>query len=380
MGGCFIKEPIDALAAMGASSSVIAVSPIYYPTPHASPAAPAKWVRYPQIPGTIGLSSAGDFLYASLVRPVTALHRKQPIGVIHAHAALPCGQAAALLARRLKIPYIVTVHGLDVFNNCSRTGVPAEWRRRASAGVYQGASAVVCVSRKVQQILYEQMTGVRSVVIYNGTDTGLFSPPLPSLRSISSRTDIGASRELLVVGNLIPGKGQELVIRSMHRLASNFPQLQCQIIGEGPDHALLKALANSLGIRQRVHFQGRQNRAAVADAMRRCDLFVLPSRSEGLGCVYLEAMSCAKAVIACRGQGIDEIIAHRENGWLISPDNLDELSQALSTLLASPEHSARLGDAARQTILNGLTLAHQAHNLATLYGQVAVLGAADRAL
>lgn len=381
VGGCFIKEPLDALMTMGVLSSVIAASPIYHSSQHPSAAAPSTRVRYPQIPGTIGLSGAGRFLYARLLRPVTELHRRRPIGVIHAHAALPCGHAAALLARRMKIPYVVTVHGLDVFNSCFRPGVPAEWRRRASARIYRGASSVICVSRRVQKILRDEMPDVRTVVVYNGTDTELFSPLSSSVRPISiSSLATDPRQELLVVGNLIPSKGQELVLRAIHRLGDIFPQLQCRIIGEGPDRARLEALAGILGIRERVQFSGRQTRAAVADAMRRCSVFVLPSRSEGLGCVYLEAMACAKPVVACREQGIEEIIEHQKNGWLISPDSLDELAPALSSLLRSPESSSRLGHSARQTILDGLTLAHQAHNLATLYRQVAVLGAADRAL
>ncbi|MGA8299519.1 MAG: glycosyltransferase, partial [Terriglobales bacterium] len=64
----------------------------------------------------------------------------------------------------------------------------------------------------------------------------------------------------------------------------------------------------------------------------------------------------------------------------ISPDSLDELSHGLEALLRSPDRALQIGASARQTILNGLTLAHQAHNLATLYRQAAVLHAQDRAL
>ena len=136
---------------------------------------------------------------------------------------------------------------------------------------------------------------------------------------------------------------------------------------KGPDRQRLEALANDLGIRPRIHFMGRQSRAAVADAMRRCSMFVLPSRNEGLGCVYLEAMACARPVIACHGQGIEEIVEHQKNGWLISPDNLDELEQAISTFLRSPELSLQIGQSARQTVLKGLTLSHQAQQLAAIY-------------
>jgi teichuronic acid biosynthesis glycosyltransferase TuaC len=286
VGGCFVKEPLDALAEHGITSSVIAVSPIYNRRQRSSPAAPAEWVRYPQIPGPTGLSSAGRFLHARLLRKVQQLHSKRPIDMIHAHAALPCGHAASLLARQLKIPYIVTVHGLDVFNSCFLTGAPAEWRRRASIAVYQSASAVVCVSRKVRKILEDGMPArapdnVRSAVVYNGTDAELFSPNPDCSRPIPAATT-STPPEILVVGNLIPGKGQELVLRAIHRIADEFPLAQCRIIGEGPDRARLEALAGELAIRGRIHFLGRQNRLAVADALRRCTVFALPSRNEGI--------------------------------------------------------------------------------------------------
>jgi teichuronic acid biosynthesis glycosyltransferase TuaC len=164
-------------------------------------------------------------------------------------------------------------------------------------------------------------------------------------------------------------KGQELVLRAIVRLGTLFPHLRCQIIGEGRDRARLEALASELGLGQRVRFLGRQSRAAVADAMRACSVFVLPSRNEGLGCVYLEAMACGKPVIACRGQGIEEIIEHGRNGWLIPVDGLDELVQGLSTLLQSADVSSRMGRAARETVLNGLTLSDQAQRLANIYRQ-----------
>jgi glycosyltransferase involved in cell wall biosynthesis len=375
VGGCFVEEPIDAMTKAGVASTVIAVSPIYSARRHPASSSPAKWIRYPQLPGIMGLSSAGYLLYAGLLGEISRLHRERPIGVIHAHAALPCGQAASLLARRLGVPYVVTVHGLDAFNTCLEAGVQAEWRRRASLAVYRRASNVICVSRKVQQILESGMAaGVRSTVVHNGTDTELFSPQLSFRPIVEPIAD--PQQEILIVGNLISSKGQDLVLRAIHSLVDSFPQVQCRIIGEGPDRPRLEALANKFGIRRRTHFLGRQSRTAVADAMRRCSIFVLPSRNEGLGCVYLEAMSCAKPVIACRGQGIEEIIKDRKNGWLTSPDNLDELRQAISTLLQSPGQAGRIGLAARQTILNGLTLSQQAQSLATVYG----LCASSRAL
>ncbi|MFZ0322234.1 MAG: glycosyltransferase family 4 protein, partial [Candidatus Sulfotelmatobacter sp.] len=98
-----------------------------------------------------------------------------------------------------------------------------------------------------------------------------------------------------------------------------------------------------------------------------CTVFVLPSRYEGLGCVYLEAMASGKPAIGCHGQGIDEIIQHGRNGWLIPVDGLEELVQGLQALLANTDLRVQIGKAGRQTILDNLTLSHQAKNLMRIY-------------
>jgi glycosyltransferase involved in cell wall biosynthesis len=101
--------------------------------------------------------------------------------------------------------------------------------------------------------------------------------------------------------------------------------------------------------------------------LRKCALFALPSRYEGLGCVYLEAMSAGKVAIGCHGQGIAEVIRHGSNGWLIEPGNVAQLTESLATLLGNAMLREYVGAQARQTILNGFTLAHQAQGLLRVY-------------
>lgn len=365
VSGCFVAEPIQEFKQFDVESSVIAVSPIHHPRKHPIPSAAADWVRYPQIPGTSGLSSAGYLLSARLLRRIRRLHDLKPIEVIHAHAALPCGHAAALLSRRLNIPFVVTVHGLDVFNTCSLGGIPAAWRRQASVDVYRAARTVICVSGRVREILGTGTPdGIRSTVVHNGVNPSLFSPNPSETGQLAP--------EILVVGDLLPSKGHELVLRAFRNLMPSFPQLRCRIVGEGPARARLEVLVRDSGMVGQVEFVGRLSRSEVAEAMRRCTVFVLPSRSEALGCVYLEAMSCGKPAIACRGQGMDEVIEHGKNGWLIPADGLEEFVKGLSALLESHELCTRIGTAARQTILEKLTLLHQAERLAGVYRQALI--------
>lgn len=359
VNGCFVAEPIEQFRQFGVDSSVIAVSPLHHPGKHSTASPAAEWVRYPQLPGNFGLSSAGKFLYARLRERVRKLHSVKRIDVIHAHGAMPCGHAAALLSRNLRVPFVVTVHGLDVFT-CARGGISAAWRRKVSAEVYAASRTVICISSKVQEIL---MAGAppetRSAVVYNGVNPDLFSPDSERVAQLNP--------EILVIGTLIPSKGHELVLRALGKLTRSFPAVQCRVIGEGPDGDRLEALVHELGIEQRVQFVQRQSRSEIAQAMRRCSVFALASRNEALGCVYLEAMACGKPVIGCRGQGIDGVIEHGINGWLIPGDGLEELVQELSALFRSPELCERVGTAARQTILKKFTLLHQAEQLIAVY-------------
>ncbi|MFZ3276518.1 MAG: glycosyltransferase, partial [Acidobacteriaceae bacterium] len=359
--GCFIAESVGELRRQGIESTVIAVQPMHHSHPGYDPKAPpATWKRYFCLPGNPGLSSAGQFLYAALKFHVRQLHARHLISLLHAHAALPCGQAAMLLARDLGIPFVVTVHGLDAF---STQQVPGWFGQRCSAvsqDVYRAAARVICISEQVARRVREGLgaSPVRISVAYNGVDSSLFTPASgPAV----------ANEVILSVGNLIPIKAHDLLLRSVAAIAPDQPEVQCSIIGDGSERARLQQLARELCIEDRVHFLGRRPRSEVAAAMRDCTLFALPSWYEGLGCVYLEAMSAGRPAIACRGQGIEEVICHGENGWLVQPKNIDDLTTALQTLLSDRPLREKLGCNGRQTVLQGYTLAHQATQLLAIY-------------
>jgi glycosyltransferase involved in cell wall biosynthesis len=225
--------------------------------------------------------------------------------------------------------------------------------------VYREARSVVCISEKVRDQFPENLR-VKTRVIYNGVDSELFG----AVPESSSRPTI------LSVGNLIPIKGHALLFRAFAKMRRTVPNVELEIIGEGPERGNLIQLAEKLGISSQVRFLGRVGRQAVARAMQSCAVFVLPSSYEGLGCVYLEAMSCGKPAIGCFGQGIEEVIDHDENGLLVPPGNEVALSNALLAVLQDANLRHRLGTAARDRILQRHTLERQAQQLAELYREV----------
>jgi glycosyltransferase involved in cell wall biosynthesis len=256
-----------------------------------------------------------------------------------------------LLSRELHIPFVVTVHGLDVFFMAQVKGYAGQCCRRVALSVYRAAVRVICISRRVaDELVNGGVADAQVKVIHNGVDPERFSPG----QGTCERPNI------LSVGTLIPSKGHELLLRAFAVLHERYPNLWCDIIGDGPERSRLAGLARDLSVAGKVRFLGRQSRKQVAEAMRRCTVFALPSRYEGLGCVYLEAMSAEKPAIACRGQGIEDVIQHGQTGWLVDPDDFNAMTKALFTLLEAGELRRRIGLAARNSILRGYTVRHQA--------------------
>jgi glycosyltransferase involved in cell wall biosynthesis len=355
--GCFISEPLEELKRQGVISHVIAVQPFYRGRAHpVRSEACSSWNAYFSVPGNLGLPLSGKFLATRLIRQVRNLHCYKPFDLIHAHSALPCGAAALSLSKKLGIPFVVTVHGLDAYSTQQAGPRIGKWCAAISKHVYESAGAVICISEKVRQQV-THATNVRAVVVYNGVDASLFYPG----------DEAESSLVVLSVGNLIAIKGHETLLRGFARVANSISRSSLAIIGDGPKRGQLADLANELGINDRVNFLGRRNRESVAAAMRKCAIFALPSVYEGLGCVYLEAMASGKPAIGCHGQGIDELIEHGRNGLLVSPGHETGLSDALAMLLGNEQLRDRIGNAAREAVLLRHTLAHQAARLAEIY-------------
>ena len=355
--GGFVADPLRWMNRDEVENQVVAVQPFYRERMHpASLDIPCTWQTYFSVPGNFGLPTAGAFLAAGVRKAVATMHRLQAFDLIHAHGALPCGHAAMLMGRKLGIPFVVSVHGLDVFAETQAGRATPGWCRQVSEQVYRSAGAVICISEKVRERLGRDLSG-KTAVIYNGVDGEMFRPG----------QELKAPLAVLSVGNLIPSKGHALLLRSFAQVSKLIPECCLEIFGDGAERANLLRLAQELGISGRVSFQGRQSREKIAEAMRRCAVFALPSSYEGLGCVYLEAMASGKAAIGCRGQGIEEIIEHGKSGFLITPGSEGELSEWLRVLLQNEDYRIRVGATARNTILQRYTLSRQARELMQIY-------------
>ena len=152
---------------------------------------------------------------------------------------------------------------------------------------------------------------------------------------------------LLLVARMHPGereKGHYELLEVMPRLLEHFPDVQMVFAGPGEDAENLRRVARDKGVAGAVFLPGRLPAETLQSLYRRCYAFVMPSRQEGFGLVYLEAMSYAKACVGCYEQGAEDIILHGETGLLVrDPSDGRELFDALRRLLSDPARAREMG-------------------------------------
>lgn len=233
--------------------------------------------------------------------------------LIDAHYYYPDGVAAAILARRLKKPLVVTARGTDL-------SLIPEFRlpRQKILHTARMASASIGVCRALMERL--QTLGAephKLHVMRNGVDLERFRPESPD----ASRARIGLAHSdaiLLSVGHLIERKGHHIAIAAMSSLPAH---VRLVIVGTGPDRRKLEQQAAECGVADRVKFVGQVPQDELRWWYSAADALVLCSSREGWANVLLESMACGTPVLASNIWGTPEIVSCAEAGVL-----LDELS------------------------------------------------------
>jgi rhamnosyl/mannosyltransferase len=152
-------------------------------------------------------------------------------------------------------------------------------------------------------------------------------------------------RLIVAVGRLVYYKGFEHLVRAMIQV-----QAKLLIVGTGPLHDSLTALASQLGVADRVHFLGKTEHAKLVACYHAADVFVLPSivRSEAFGIAQVEAMAAGLPVVNTNLQsGVPFVSPHGQTGLTVPPADPDALAASINTLLNDPELRASLGNAGR---------------------------------
>jgi glycosyltransferase involved in cell wall biosynthesis len=303
-----------------------------------------RQVPYLSPPRAISYAQWGWFAARALR---TALARAGPFDLVHAHNAVPAGDA--VLRAALGLPLVVSVHGGDVLWTVERVPRGAAVVRR----VLGAAQLVLANSAGIERIARER--GARETrVVHLGSD-------LPAALARDARPLIAS------LGHLVARKRHADVLRALVEV----PQARYLIVGEGPERARLSALAAELGIADRVELAGQLAHEQALRRVREAWLFAMPSTAEAFGVAYIEAMAAGMPAIGCAGEpGPEEIAAAGEGMLLVPPGDPGALAATIGALLADGQRREQLGAAARATVERTFTWAECGRQTLAAYGSV----------
>lgn len=180
---------------------------------------------------------------------------------------------------------------------------------------------------------------------------------------------------LLSIGRLVHQKAIDVVIRALALLPAH---THLVVVGDGPDKNELQKLTHTLGIEERVKFVGQVDRSETAKYRKVCDIFVLPSRSEGQGISFLSTMLSGMPVVATQEGGIADFLFDAKRnpdksttGWAVGKDSPGQIVEAIKEILADPEHTHKVVETAQRMVREKYNWDTIAHDMRTkVFGKV----------
>jgi glycosyltransferase involved in cell wall biosynthesis len=249
------------------------------------------------------------------------LHREHPFDLVWGLMANQAGIAAAWFHNCFpQVPFLLTLQEGDDLNSWAyrlRLLVPRFFR------VFQRATCIQAISQYLAT--WARQMGARApiTVIPNGVDVELFSHFAQTVQS---------SREPLIIttSRLVHKNGLDNLIESLTYLPAH---IRLQILGNGPDREKLSSLAQKLSLESRVEFISHVDSEKLGEYLSRASVFVRPSRSEGLGNSFLEAMAAGLPVIGTPVGGIPDFLRPGETGWFCEVDNPASIAEQVEVIL-----------------------------------------------
>lgn len=266
--------------------------------------------------------------------------REERLELLHVHYAIPHA-TAAFMARQMvshRLRVITTLHGTDI----TLVGNDPSFHDIVRFST-ESSDGITAVSRYLREQTVQRFRIEQPIeVIYNFIDPDRFQP-----RS-GPRKEFLADRKIVMhVSNFRPVKRIGDVIEIFGKIRQNV-SAALVMVGDGPERPAAEARVEELGLKEEVHFLGRQ--LEVESLLPQADLFLLPSDRESFGLVALEAMSCGVPVLGYRAGGLPEVVTDGESGYLAGVGEVGRLAERAGKLLADDELRAEMGRRARQRV------------------------------
>jgi len=240
--------------------------------------------------------------------------------IIHAHV-YSAGVPAVILGKLYKIPVVITEH----YSGFAKDILTLPQRLEARFAMNR-AAMILPLSQDLERHI--KAYGIRNKFSVHPSlvDTKVFYPRTFKAKNRDEK------KKILSVSFLTPRKGIHYLLEALGLIKEKREDFSLEIVGDGPSRGELEQLATKLGLDEMVKFHGLKLKQEVAQFMRECDFFVLPSLWETFGQVYIQAMACGRPVIAFDIGGPNEII-NSDVGILVPPKDVNALTEAIEYML-----------------------------------------------
>jgi glycosyltransferase involved in cell wall biosynthesis len=271
------------------------------------------------------------------------LHRAQPFGAFWVMMSYMLFPVVLLRLMGTRVPYLLTLQEGDPWEHMFTRWFILPFRPLLSTG-FKNASAIQAISTYLAQWAERMGYLGHAGVVPNGVNVGHF-------------TGTPAKHEgtvLITASRLVRKNAVDTVIEALALLP---PSVRFRILGMGPEEDALKKLIRVRGVQDRVEFLGHIDHKEMPRYLHAADMFVRPSRSEGMGNVFIEAMAAGLPVIATQEGGIADFLFDAKRnpdkettGWAVDRDSPEQIAEAVKNILAHPEQAARVTATAKKLV------------------------------
>ncbi|MBM3704923.1 MAG: N-acetyl-alpha-D-glucosaminyl L-malate synthase BshA [Actinobacteria bacterium] len=289
----------------------------------------------------------------SLSVKLSEVFESEKLDILHVHYAMPHATSAYLAQKIIgqdRLKFITTLHGTDI----TLVGNHHSFYRITKFSI-ENSNGVTCVSEYLRDATFKtfKISREKMKVIYNFVDTEKYRKE-PQRDDWNFKKDINEiagfdflkkdDHVLSHISNFRPVKKVHNIIKAFCRISQSV-QAKLLLVGDGPDLSWCKLIAEKLEISDRIFFMGLQE--DIKPVLYASDLYLLPSKSESFGLSALEALSCSVPVVGTKFGGLGEVVVDGSCGFLVDPDNVDEIADASMKILCSRQTREKMSGEAR---------------------------------
>lgn len=326
------------------------------------------FVRYRRIPSKYGHSISSYLLAKNISNKLLPLIDDFNPNIIHTHWTTPSGFVGVYLKKFIKVAIVCNLMGSDI-NTYPNYDIYSKFLTRK---VINKSDRLISVSKSLKrkaETLGKPKCPIN--VVYMGIDTKNVCYDMRYREIIRKQYNILEQEKIIMfIGHIITSKGIWELLKVFRKMDKENINVKLFLIGSGKELNRAKHFCKINRINHRVEFIGRVMHKEIGKWLSACDIFVLPSYTEGLPNVVVEAMACKRPVIATQIGGIPEIIVDNKNGILIPPKDMQALYSKIMLLCKNYKIAKDLGNAGYDTVIGKFSWDKSAEQIADIYKEI----------